>query len=271
MEDELAQVLGQASAPVLVVGAHPDDETVGAGALLARLARRGEVRVVTVTDGAPLDPSRRDARHDPGRLLHAARRRGEVLAALAVAGVDEARWSGLRVVDQEAPLAIGQVARALVERVRAHGVVAIVTHAYEGGHPDHDAVAVAAHAACALLRREGARPPSLVEMPLYHAAGGDLVLQDFVGGSGLTRPLTPEERERKARMLAAHASQHAVLAPFTTEHERFRLAPAHDFLRPPHEGPLHYESQPWRWTGAAFRAQVGAAASALGLGAPPWA
>src|SRR3954466_10614255 len=67
---------------LLLVVAHPDDDILGAGALLARLPW---TRIVYVTDGAPRDG--RDARGHgfAGPEDYAAARRREALAALALA------------------------------------------------------------------------------------------------------------------------------------------------------------------------------------------
>lgn len=63
---------------VVIVAAHADDETLGAGGLLARLGGRGAtVEVVCVTDGAASHPGA-----DPAALV--ARRRAELREALAV-------------------------------------------------------------------------------------------------------------------------------------------------------------------------------------------
>src|SRR6185437_9724842 len=51
----------------------------------------------------------------------------------------------------------------------------VFTHAYEGGHPDHDAVAFAVHAACRLSDI----PPAIVEMPYYHRQDGRLITGEF--------------------------------------------------------------------------------------------
>lgn len=63
----------------VVVAAHPDDETLGAGGLVATLAARGHApEVVVVSDGAASHPG--SPTLDPGAL--AVRRRAEVLAAV---------------------------------------------------------------------------------------------------------------------------------------------------------------------------------------------
>ena len=70
-------------------------------------------------------------------------------------------------------------------------------------------------------------------------------------------------------MVACHATQARVLAPFPLGPERFRSAPRYDFSRPPHPGPLHYEradsGATWGIDGARWRAEATAAARRLGL------
>ena len=73
---------------VLVVVAHPDDEVIGIGGLLAFHGRRGdEVEVVHATRGGGGDP---EARHDDIEAL----RQQEVEEALATLGVGAPRDLG---------------------------------------------------------------------------------------------------------------------------------------------------------------------------------
>ncbi|HVL70339.1 MAG TPA: PIG-L family deacetylase, partial [Beijerinckiaceae bacterium] len=130
---------------------------------------------------------------------------------------------------------------------------AVVTHAYEGGHPDHDAVAFAVHAVARPLGIE------IVEAPLYRLGADGWDLQSFPDDDGIAVPLAPEARELKRRMLAAHASQAATLSGFGTERELFRAAPTHDFETLPNGGRLLYERHPWGLTGERWRALVRAA------------
>src|SRR5919106_759771 len=71
-----------------VVVAHPDDETIGCGALLRRLSG---VRVVLVTDGAPRNLF--DARTYGFQSAedYAAKRSAELASALDIAGVSPDR------------------------------------------------------------------------------------------------------------------------------------------------------------------------------------
>jgi hypothetical protein len=79
-------------------------------------------------------------------------------------------------------------------------------------------------------------------------------------------PLSADDAERKRRMLDAFATQRATLAPFGVGEERFRVAPAYDFTRPPHAGGLHYEQYPWGMTQRRWRRLARAARRELGLG-----
>ncbi len=242
----------------LVVVAHPDDEVLGCGALLSRLP---DVEVVHVTDGAPRrgDDARRRGFETPA--AYAASRWREARAALALAGVSETHHHGFGVADQDAAYRLVDVARRLspvVERADA-----VLTHAYEGGHPDHDAVAFAVHAA---VRRASGRQRPIVEMPFYHAGSEDWVRQQFLPGTDVDvdcLSLSETERDLKRRMAACHATQGDTLASFDLARELFRLAPAYDFDRLPHDGDLLYERHGWNLDRDGWLAAVRAAETDL--------
>ncbi len=251
------------AARVAIVLAHPDDETLACGALLPRL---DDLTLVHVTDGAPrggVDAARQGF---PTAAAYAAARRCEVEAALFAGGVAGARLVSLDVPDQGAALAMADVARCLVQRVREADLV--LTHAFEGGHPDHDATAFAVRAAVALVGASG-EAPTLIEVPLYRA-GPDCgwLRQSFAadrGSAAVVLRLTDEERRRKAAMIAAHATQRETLAGFGTADELYRLAAPTDFTRPPSDGAILYERYGWGMTGARFVALAAEAARELGL------
>ncbi len=227
---------------IALVVAHPDDETIAAGASLHLLTG---LLLIHVTDGAPrsLDDAARAGFATPAD--YATARRAELRAALAVAGCSSAAVE-LGIPDQDASLHMPTIARDLARLFAQHGTEAVITHAYEGGHPDHDATALAAHLAA---------PGRVIEFPGYHAApDGIFTTGRFLPGPHATTvALTPAEQARKRAMFACFRTQAEVLAAFGTTAEAFR--PAHpDFRNPPHPGALNYERWGWEMTSARWRA-----------------
>ena len=244
--DSLARRVPTACRVALVV-AHPDDEVIAAGASLHLLTG---LLLVHVTDGAPrtLDDAARAGFGSPA--AYAAARQAELAAALHVAGCTPAR-AALGIPDQDASLHMPAIARHLRALFARHGTQAVITHAYEGGHPDHDAVALAVHMAA---------PGQVIEFPGYHAApDGSLVTGRLLPGPPATHiPLDADERARKRAMLDCFTTQASILAAFGTEEEAFR--PAYpDFAAPPHPGTLNYEHWGWDMTGPRWRTLAAAA------------
>jgi len=127
----------------------------------------------------------------------------------------------------------------------------VLTHAYEGGHPDHDAVAFAVHAAVATLAPDDGAPPVVIEFASYHAKGDAWVFCEFLPSPDAierTIPLTPETSALKQRLLSCYHSQALTLNTVPLAQECFRLAPSYDFSRPPHDGTTLYERHPWGMT-----------------------
>jgi LmbE family N-acetylglucosaminyl deacetylase len=228
----------------------------------------GGCHVAHLTDGAPADPSLRAAGFQGSRRDYAALRRREALAALALAGVRADHVHALRGRDQRAiqhaaPLVASL--GALLDRLRPQVVVA---HAYEGGHPDHDAVAFIVWAVLR-TRLSEIRP---IELTSYHAAPDRLVTGEFLPSPApiWSVELSAPAQQLKRRMFAAHASQRAVLDGLFFPRERFRPAPRYDFSRPPHAGELLYERRGWM-DGARWRQAASRALQQLGRATPePW-
>ena len=141
-----------------------------------------------------------------------------------------------------------------------------MTHAVEGGHPDHDAVAFTVRAAAALCARAG-HTISIVEMPYYRVGVLGIVHQKFVPSIGrqIRVRLEPCEQERKREMFAAHASQASVLASFSVTEEKYRDAAPFDFRTLPNGSRLLYDQYSSRLTGERWLALAAAASRDLNL------
>jgi LmbE family N-acetylglucosaminyl deacetylase len=251
----------------MFVGAHPDDETFALGGHLSRLHRAD---VVIATDGAPRDLKDANKVGFATAAEYAAARAQELREALAVAGVPESQLVELHVPDQGAVFVLPQLSNWLAELFREKQTWLVLTHAYEGGHPDHDAVAFAVHAARRILLGAGETPPVVVEMPYYRQEAGGSVVQGFADAGGVhVVELDDDQLALKTEVMARHASQLRLFgrssADFRTRNESFRLAPDYDFRQPPNNGRRLYEAWGLNVTGAQWQEEADKALAKLGL------
>ncbi len=247
----------------LVVVAHPDDEAIGAGGLLAGLP---DAVVAHVTDGAPRDDQYARSKGFQTREEYARARRREVANALSHVGITPERCRGLGYVDGEASLQLLELVfdvAGLMDEVRPD---LVITHPYEGGHSDHDATAFAVHLASGILRRDRVPAPVLFELTSYHNFSGErrvFSFLPFMGSEERMIKLTDSEMHLKKRMYDEFASQKQVLERFPIGIERFRPAPRYLFTKAPHAGLLDYERCCTLITGAQWRQNAGKALETL--------
>jgi LmbE family N-acetylglucosaminyl deacetylase len=167
-------------------------------------------------------------------------------------------------VDQEASDHLVDLSLQLADMLREIRPESVITHPYEGGHPDHDATAFAVHAAVRMLDV----PCDIVEMTAYHNRDGQIRTLDFLHADDcppVTHVLSPAECGRKRKMFECFPTQRRVLIWFPISIERFRPAPEYDFTLPPHAGKLYYECFDWGMTGERWRWLARAALDALGI------
>lgn len=249
----------------LLVFAHPDDEVIAVG---ARLERFCQSRFIVVTDGAPRDGM--DAREKGFTSLadYAAARRTELEHALQHAHLDPGqvlRGLDCHIADQQASRRLVELTAALAQELRSFHPDVVLTHPYEGGHPDHDACAFAVQAAIRLAKSES----PIAEAAFYHAGPTGIETGRFLpgGSAAWIHRLSVDEKRKKRARLDCFESQRETLRPFGIEDERFRLAPEYDFTRPPHAGRIYYEHFSWGLSGARFRDFAASATRHLGLDA----
>jgi hypothetical protein len=118
----------QANTPsTLLIAAHPDDETIGAGALLKR---RPKIRVIHVTDGSPLNPADAIAAGFTTREEYAEARRKETVQALAQSGVREDAITTLHFTDQQLAFHLKELSEGVLALVRQFQPEIVLTHPF---------------------------------------------------------------------------------------------------------------------------------------------
>jgi LmbE family N-acetylglucosaminyl deacetylase len=242
-------------ARIAVVAAHPDDEALCAATVMRSVR---ELVLIHLTDGAPADG--RDAARAgfASPEAYAEARLRELDRALAGLGVRPRLRLRYGLTDQETVFHLPGLVRRLSHDLR--GCDAVLTHAYEGGHPDHDTAAAAVQLAC--LYADGDPPEAIprFEFAGYHACGGALVAGRFHPDPAAPErevDAAPSDRRARADALAGFASQAATLAHVGFEAERLRLAPLYDFRRPPPAGEALYDQWGFSLTSAEWRAITG--------------
>jgi LmbE family N-acetylglucosaminyl deacetylase len=131
-----ARTIGFPDGNLVVVAPHPDDETFGAGGLLAQAYRRRQCcLVVSVTDGEAARPE---------LPMQHALRCAEVEAALRALGGNPADIVRLRLPDGTLAAQEPRLAReldALIDGIQqaSSAPVTLVSPYERDGHPDHDA------------------------------------------------------------------------------------------------------------------------------------
>ncbi|MCU1435566.1 MAG: SAM-dependent methyltransferase [Pseudarthrobacter sp.] len=183
----------------VVLAAHPDDETLGAGGLLAMLHSLGaDVEVLLCTAGEGSHPD--SATMTPGQL--AAVRLDEFAAAMDVLGL-AGRWRYLGLPDSGLADRKPDLTARLLEAIQQYPgnpqELAIVAPYRADGHADHDALGAAA----ADVAREGGH--ALLEYPIWYWLWASP--QDPVWQSWARLPLSLEQQAAKTAAMAAHTSQ----------------------------------------------------------------
>jgi LmbE family N-acetylglucosaminyl deacetylase len=192
--------------PVVVVAAHPDDETFGAGGLIHSCAVAGhQVAVITVTDG---EGARTDLPR-PGTV-----RRREMRAALSCLSERYIQWHRLGMPDGNVVAHESLLERAIKTRLPTEAT--LVAPFEHDGHPDHEA---AGRVCITLARRRGM---TVLRYPIWawhHCAPGTWQSTGFVRFE-----LSPAAQLAKSRAIRCFASQlddssaHPVMPPHVLDY-----------------------------------------------------
>ncbi|MFF8877439.1 N-acetyl-1-D-myo-inositol-2-amino-2-deoxy-alpha-D-glucopyranoside deacetylase [Streptomyces flaveolus] len=239
---------------LLLVHAHPDDESINNGATMARYAAEGaHVTLVTCTLGERGEVIPPGLAHLTGAAL-GGHRRGELSEAMRALGVDDFRLLGgpgryadsgmMGLSDNDDPGCLWQAdldeaAALLVEVIREVRPQVLVTYDPDGGygHPDHiqahriamRAVELAAEAGCPVAKVYWNRVPRTVAEDAFARLRDDLPGLTFEKAAGVEdvpgvvadERITTEIRAEgtayaaaKAAAMRAHATQITVAEPY---------------------------------------------------------
>lgn len=217
----------------LYVFAHQDDEMDVAAKIVTDLRGGADVTCVWVTDGSHGGPP--DLREKESR------------AVMDLLGVPQDRLIFLGFEDQNTYKHLEEIAEAFLGVAKAVQPHDIMSHAYEGGNIDHDAVSLAASIAARAVRAVH------YEFPDNNVYNGVTRVFEFLPDGRSETLYTPMDRDLfaiKMKTFRMYPTQAASLHLYElgmdkkkmkTLGEPYRVAPDYDYLSPP-AAELRYEA-----------------------------
>lgn len=236
----------------IIFAAHPDDEIIGIASCLTRFAK---ILVVYITDGVPRDISFTQYAGFTTQDEYCRARYTETICALEKVNFHKENALWLHYFDQEVHTRIIDLMEEVKKIIIDYEPRIVITHPYEGGHPDHDTVALCVSV---ISKRINRIQPSFshLEFTSYNNYLGIPNFQTFIPYRyypEITMNLTDEEQLIKNQQLNCHKSQAKMLQNFHTKFEKMRFAPDYNFYNPPHSGTLFYETLGWNITKEQWR------------------
>ncbi len=226
----------------LFLFAHPDDDTFIAGTMRTLIGRGAEVHAAWLTSGDFLGQGERRER--------------ELFEAAKMLGLVPERIHLLRLPDLGLVSRLSDATRLVSDLYGSLKPDRVFADAFEGGHPDHDAVNFLAYEA---RLRSGVRA-ELFEFPLYNGTGPFLHWRWRINRFPPGEPAVLHTRLNEDAIACKHGmmriyarSQWMFMIPARLASSRHRLStegepyrpcpPDRDHSAPPHPGQLNYE----RW------------------------
>lgn len=188
---------------LVVLAAHPDDETLGAGGLIESAGRDGaRISIVVATDGEGSHPA--SPTHTPWQLSRIRRR--EMRKAIDHLAPD-ATIHHCEIADGRLRDHVEDAAACVVKLIEEAGVSATIASPWSGdGHPDHRAAAEAARSAAA---KTGS---TLLEYPIWMWHWGRPDDDSLPWSDMVALDLDSDTRMAKSSALIEHVSQTAPLS-----------------------------------------------------------
>lgn len=222
---------------ILLVVPHPDDETLMCAGAIAR-ARKKEAQVFTMvlTHGCDALESL-SASKQAAHTIKIRTRKEEFLNVAKQLDIQVISF-GKRAA-HTVHLSLDEIWPEVKATLETYGIDQIWVPAYEGGHPDHDAV----NGMVSIMLKE----ISILEFSAYHFADRKLITNAFIVPSGHDQVLllTAEEQRLKKSCLDAYASMKKKLQVFHVIQEMFRPLPRYNYRKIPHKPPLYYQRNHW--------------------------
>jgi LmbE family N-acetylglucosaminyl deacetylase len=226
---------------ILLLVAHPDDETIGFG---GHISHCPNLYLVHLTEGSPQNLKYANYCGCTNQEEYAKLRMSELRSALTISSFDYNHYSNLQCVDLGVIYSIEKVIGDVLRIIKEIQPEVILTHPYEGGHPDHDCAAFIAQESIKIISEHNKTSDiRRMEFTCYHGKNGYMETGTFLDHSEktITVQLSQEKKQMKEKMLNCFNSQKEMLSLFYTDKEIFRTAPEYSFSKLPHEGKLLYE------------------------------
>lgn len=228
---------------VLIVSAHPDDETIGAGSIFNKIEN---ISFLHTTNGAPGNEVFKTAAGLTSSAEYSKQRFNEFYQVLKLAKCAPNHHIKFGFKDQQTSFQLSLLTMRMIESLKSVKPDFIFVHPFEGGHPDHDAAAFAVHNAVSILKMEG-HPIEIIEYTSYFNHNGLMQTGEFLSAATPVFKIDLNEKQKvlKQRMYECFASQTEIFKYFPISSEKYRQAPVYDFTTPPSQGKMYYDLFNW--------------------------